>query len=356
MGAYPNTFAHAYPATLAYMPDVTPPGSTIPPAVRYTVKTDPYQSSGHGQAWPVGFTAHVALTFIDAGDRATLPPDGVAVTVAGRSNLSLDGGAEGNPAIVSAGSDGTLGFTARASVAGEFTFGLTNSAGLTDPDPADVTGEWVAVAGGGLTLEKLAAAVAAGLTDYGVATGTQVQAVESAATGAVQSAADAAAAAVAGQISAGLTDAQAAQLAAVLAGVSQLGGGQVTYAGPVAKDGTVQLVQGDDVVLTWTVVGYTGPSLVGATVTFGLLDRCAYDTDPAAPPLRLVAGTATAATVDGVTSVTYSVPLTAAQTLALPPSPTRDPLGLVGQVVVTTAGNLRRTAVLAAVTVVRRVV
>ena len=158
---------------------------------------------------------------------------------------------------------------------------------------------------------------------------------------------------------AGLTGGQAAQLTAVAAAVTQLGGaGQLSYTGPVAADGSAQIVQGDDTTLQWTVAKYAGPTLAGATVTFGLVDRCTYDRSPtAAVPLLTVAGSASPAVVaDGSTSVTYTVPLTAAQTAQLPSSPVERPLNLVGQIAVVAADGTRRTAVLAAVTVRRRVV
>ncbi len=155
----------------------------------------------------------------------------------------------------------------------------------------------------------------------------------------------------------GLTGEQAAQLAAAAAAVSQLGGGQLAYTGPVAVDGSARIVQADDAMLQWTVAGYAGPSLAGSVTTFGLMDRCDYDCNPAGVTLLAVPGTAaTVAAPDGSTLATYTAQLTAAQTAALPSAPADRPLNLVGQVVVTTAGGLRRTAVLAAVTVVRRVV
>jgi hypothetical protein len=151
---------------------------------------------------------------------------------------------------------------------------------------------------------------------------------------------------------------QAAQIAALLTAISQLGAGQLRYSGPVDADGrTLRIVQGDDVTLQWTFTEYAGPSLAGATAVFGLMPLSDYDLDPAAPAILTVAGTvATTTASDSSTTVTYTVPLTAAQTNQLPPTPTDRPLNTVGQLVALTADGRRHTAVLAAVTVARRVV
>lgn len=107
--------------------------------------------------------------------------------------------------------------------------------------------------------------------------------------------------------------------------VAGLAGTEVNYTGPVLADGSVDLVEGDDYTsrpFTWTITGYTGPSLSGAAAVLRFIPMADYN---------LSGNTATAEVsksftlTQSGTTVTVSVAPTASDLTALtkthPPLP-----------------------------------
>ena len=130
----------------------------------------------------------------------------------------------------------------------------------------------------------------------------------------------------------------------------------VTIQSPVASDGTLEIVQGDDyagdsalsISRTWT-----GANLTGGTAVFSVMPYASYIAGTGSATLANVSCTFTGGT-SGSTVVT-TIPLTAAQTAALTPSPAEDPLNYVYQIVFTTTGGKKHTLFRGTMTVVRSV-
>ncbi len=107
----------------------------------------------------------------------------------------------------------------------------------------------------------------------------------------------------------------------ILAQALLIGGSTYTVSSPVAADGAITITQGDDWPVgnefTFTVTGYTGPSLVsGAAVSLRLEPTAGYNLGTGTNDLT-VAGTIS----QSGTTVTSLFVLTAAQTAALDPAP-----------------------------------
>jgi hypothetical protein len=121
-----------------------------------------------------------------------------------------------------------------------------------------------------------------------------------------------------------LAGSDAADGAVASAVVTALGGSTVTYTGPVADNGDVTLYAGADYSggqsLVWTITGWSGASVNGEAVTLALMRDAKYSKTGGAPDLEITTGTASQAS----TTVTVTVPVTAAQTAALLTSPPLD--------------------------------
>lgn len=150
----------------------------------------------------------------------------------------------------------------------------------------------------------------------------------------------------------GLTSDESDMLASIY---GKLGATTVSVQSQVAANGTMTLVKGDDYystsALTLTRTAWPGESIVGGTVAFSLMTKAVYDAGTGAAALSGVACTFT----NGATgsTIVVTVPLTAAQTAALTPSPAQNPLNYVYQIRATTAGGKIHTIFLGACTVKR---
>jgi hypothetical protein len=106
--------------------------------------------------------------------------------------------------------------------------------------------------------------------------------------------------------------------------IAALGGSTVTYTGPVADNGDVTLYAGADYSggqsLVWTITEWAGASVNGEAVTLALMRDAKYEKTGGTPDLEVTTGTASQAS----TTVTVTVPVTAAQTSALLTSPPLD--------------------------------
>lgn len=136
--------------------------------------------------------------------------------------------------------------------------------------------------------------------------------------------------------------------------------GTFTVSSPVDPDddNRLTLVQGDDYTTgnhlpSWTLEGYTGPSLADATCRLLLLPI--HDYTRKAADAVAVLNTAATVTQDD-TTLTVTAALTSAQTAALATTPPLDETTHEYQLVATTSGtNLTITLALGPVTVRRRV-
>jgi hypothetical protein len=103
-----------------------------------------------------------------------------------------------------------------------------------------------------------------------------------------------------------------------------LGGSTITYTGPVADNGDVTLYAGADYSgsqsLVWTLTDWAGVSVNGEAVTLALMRDAKYSKTGGAPDLEITTGTAS----QSGSTVTVTVPVTAAQTSALLTSPPLD--------------------------------
>ncbi len=152
-----------------------------------------------------------------------------------------------------------------------------------------------------------------------------------------------------------LTSEQAAALQATADKVALLQVGRVINGGPVAQGGNLTIFAGDDYssttgnLLTWTVTGYT--TSAPSSVELGLIDSEAYASGSTTADLE-VAGTSS---LSG-TTLTVTVPVTAAQTAALDVA---EPNAASGnyryQLVGLYSGSTRRTLASGLATVVRRI-
>lgn len=149
--------------------------------------------------------------------------------------------------------------------------------------------------------------------------------------------------------------ATAADQAAIKAKTDRIGSVAVQVTSPVAEDGTVDVVEGDDykgsLALSWTFEDWAGPAMTsGAAVELLIMTTSAYE-----------AGTGTAAktvvgdfSVNG-TTVTITAELTSAETAALGPTPPADAFAYTYQIRCTASGGEIFTPALGAMTVMRRV-
>lgn len=163
------------------------------------------------------------------------------------------------------------------------------------------------------------------------------------------------------QSAGGLTTDQANTLNAINARMNLIGSPNVKYVSPVNQDASAVIVQGDDYTgaqaLQWSTTNYAGPDLAGATLACGLMTTKAYNGDAAAVEFLQVAGTVTVNTeTDSSKTVIYSMPLTAAQTASLEASPIDDQYNWVVHLRATTAGGIKMTPMIVAMTVKRGIV
>lgn len=153
----------------------------------------------------------------------------------------------------------------------------------------------------------------------------------------------AAARAAAESVDARLTDTRASRL-------DLIGNVDVTFVSPVAADGTLTIVQGDDYTmaagkqLQWRVENWAGANLAGATMTLALIPTAAYNAGDNTPALAVEG----AAELSGTTAM-FTAELTAAQTAALESSPPEGFYNYQYQVRVETAAGQRLTIVTNAV-------
>jgi hypothetical protein len=138
----------------------------------------------------------------------------------------------------------------------------------------------------------------------------------------------------------GLSEEDAATLAGIRAKTDLIGSQAVEFSGPIEADGSMELVQGDDYLVSngkalgWAVENWGGPNLEGATVRLVLVTQADYEAGSLEPALEVV-GSCQLAGVDA----TFTAELTGAQTAALEASPPEAFYNYVAQLRVTTAAG-----------------
>lgn len=133
---------------------------------------------------------------------------------------------------------------------------------------------------------------------------------------------------------------------------------EITVVGAVEANGTTTIYQGDDYTnsvlgdrrLTYTVTGFSG-SITSATVQWKLIPRDRYDRDGSAPAEITIAGSVTLATG----TLTFKVPVTAAESGALTKATSADSPNYVVQLTLVGSGGERLTELLADATVRKRI-
>jgi len=140
------------------------------------------------------------------------------------------------------------------------------------------------------------------------------------------------------------TEAIQEKLATVETYVQRIGTASVNVVAPVASDGDITIIQGDDYLdadsraLEWQNENWTTPSLVGATGKLRLVVQEDYDVGDNTKDLEV----SVAVSMDGTTAV-FKVDLTAAQTAALAGSPPGDKYNYTYQLQVITSGGKKLT-------------
>lgn len=131
-----------------------------------------------------------------------------------------------------------------------------------------------------------------------------------------------------------------------------VGRATITPSGPVADDGSIEIVQGDDYTLAggralgWTIAGYAGEDITDATMELLAVEAASYDSGAGTPALT-AAGSASFYGDD----LLLTVELTGEQTAELAPSPPAPSYQYTYQLRLTFASGHVMTAAIGAMSV-----